>query len=237
MTNDYNKIYLEYKKTNVKPDKLYSMLPTILQLSKPLKNKIVLDVGCGDGFFTLAFSQNAKFVYGIDNSKKQIEEAQKHSKENIKFIHSDMLKYEYPKTDIIHASFVLGYLKSKKELESLFKKFFDSLNNNGKVIGIIDAPNATSHDNKKFGSIKKLKSLNEGEELSIELYDNNEQITTLHAFYHTTETIEETLRNVGFKDINWHKPTISDEGIKIFGNHFWEDYLNNIDIKYFTAQK
>lgn len=237
MINDYNKIHLEYKKTNLKPDKLYSMLPTILKISKPFKDKVALDVGCGDGFFTLAFSQNAKFVYGIDNSKKQIEEAQKHSKENIKFIHSDMLKYEYPKTDLIHASFILGYLKSKRELQNLFKKFFDSLSKGGKVVGIIDAPNSTFHNNKKFGSIKKLKSLNEGEEIIIELYDNNKKITTLRAFYHSPETIEEVLRNVGFKEINWHKPIISDEGIKKFGNQFWEDYLNNLDITYFEAIK
>jgi len=38
-----------------------------------LKNKTVLDVGCGNGFFTIPFSKKAKEVTGLDFSKRMLE--------------------------------------------------------------------------------------------------------------------------------------------------------------------
>ena len=40
-----------------------------------LKNKVVLDAGCGSGYTTNYFSQFTKEIYGIDISEKDIEEA------------------------------------------------------------------------------------------------------------------------------------------------------------------
>jgi len=236
MANNYDKLFREYQKTHTKPDKQYSMLPTVLKLAMPLNNKIVVDVGCGDGFFLFGFAKKAKKVYGIDNSKKQIDEAKKYTTQNTRFIFSDMLDFNYPKSDIINTPFVLGYIKSTKTILKLFQKFYSSLNKNGKIIGIIDAPKSSVHDNKMFGSVKTIESLKEGTKLKIDLYDN-EKIVSLNAFYHTKETIEDLLRRAGFTDIKWHEPIISKVGIKRHGAKFWGKYLNNIDITYFTAKK
>jgi len=236
MANNYDKLFREYQKTHAKPDKQYSMLPTVLKLATPLKNKVVVDVGCGDGFFSFGFSEKAEKVYGLDNSKKQIDEAKKHALQNIQFIFSDMLDFNYPKSDVTNIPFVLGYIKSPNTILKLFKKIYTSLNKNGKIIGIIDAPKSNIHDNKMFGSVKTIKSLKEGEKLKIDLYDN-EKIVSLNAFYHTKETIEDLLSRAGFTNIKWHEPTISKAGIKKHGARFWQKYLNNIDIAYFTAKK
>ena len=236
MANDYDKLFREYQKTHVKPDKKYSMLPTVLKLATPLKNKVVVDIGCGDGFFSFRFAKKAKKVYGIDNSKKQIDEANKHSSQNTQFVFSDMSDFNYQKSDIINTPFVLGYIKSPKTILKLFQKFHSSLNKKGKIIGIIDAPKSNVHDNKMFGSVKTIESLQEGMKLKIDLYDNK-KIVTLNAVYHTKETIKDLLARAGFTDIKWHEPIISKAGIKIHGAKFWEKYLNNLDIAYFTAKK
>ncbi len=236
MANNYDKLFRKYQKTHTKPDKQYSMLPTVLKLVVPLKNKTVVDVGCGDGFFSFGFAKKAKKVYGIDNSKKQIDEAKKHALKNTQFIFSDMLDFNYPKSDIINMPFVLGYIKSPKTILKLFKKIHVSLNKNGKIIGIIDTPKTNIHDNKMFGSVKTIKSLKEGMKLRIDLYDDK-KIISLNAFYHTKETLEHLLNSAGFTEIKWHKPIISKAGIKKHGVKFWEKYLNNLDIAYFTAKK
>jgi len=205
--NNYDKIFLKYQKTNIKPDKKYSMLPTILKLASPIKNKTVLDIGCGDGFFTFAFAEKAKMVYGIDNSTNQIKEAKKSSKSNTEFILEDMKVFKYPIVDIINAPFVIGYIKSRTELKQLFGKCYNSLNKSGKMIGIIDMPKSIFHNNKRFGSIKKVEGdfLKEGSDLIIELYND---------------------------DIK-----ISKKGLDKFGKPYWDEYLNNLDITYFTAIK
>jgi len=239
LRNNYNKLSNFYIKSHNKPDKKYSILPTLLNLSRPLDNKTLVDVGCGDGFFSKEFSKEAKEVIGIDSSKEQIKKAKNNASKNILFLQEDMVTFNYPKTDLIISPFVIGYLKNKVDLEKLFTKFFNSLNPSGKLIGLIDFPKSNFHDNKKFGAIKKSKDLimREGSKILIELYCNNKKIVELNAIYHEKETIESCLKKAGFKKIRWENPIISNEGLNLFGKDFWKEYLENIDIAYFIAEK
>jgi len=236
--DNYDKIHEDYEKTNEKPDKKYSMLPTILNLAEPLKNKIVIDIGCGDGFFTFPLAKKAKFVYGIDNSIEQINKAKKLTKDNIKFILGDIFDVIYPKSDLICIPFILDMVETEK-LFDLFSKFYSSLESCGRIIGLIDDPKSLVSDNRKYGVIKTIKAdkLLEGSPLIIDLFNENSHIITLNVIYHKKETIENALIKAGFKDIKWHKPIISKEGIDKFRNGFWDDYLNNCDVAYFSAIK
>jgi len=235
--NDYNKISDDYIKTHEKPDKKFSILPTSLKLLGDTKNKIVVDVGCGDGFFTKEFAKSAKLVYGIDNSNEQIQKAQKNPHPNIKYILADMNEYKYSNINIIFSPFVQNYLKTEEELQSLFQRFYNGLVEGGVIAGIMDMPQNTLHDAKKFGVIKRINQLKEGENISVELYNNNKHLTTLNAIYHTCETIERALKNVGFKEIKWHSPIISEEGLSFKGKDFWKRYIENCDLAYFSAKK
>lgn len=235
--NDYNKLSEDYSKTNEKPDKKYSMLPTALKILGSLKDKKIIDVGCGDGFFTKEFSKEAEFVYGIDNSSKQIDKARKNPIANTEYILTDMNEYNYSIVNAIFSPFVLNYLDNEEKLKSIFKKFYEGLTSGGIVVGIIDMPNSLVHDMKKFGSIKRVAKLEEGEKMDVELYNGNEHLVTLHSFYHPRETIEKLLLKVGFIDVTWHEPIISEEGLNSLGSDFWEGYLENCDLAYFSAKK
>ena len=52
-----------------------------------IKNKIVLDIACGEGYGTNLLSENASFVYGVDIDRETVEKAKiKYTKENIQFL-------------------------------------------------------------------------------------------------------------------------------------------------------
>ncbi len=228
--------FYKYSRTHEKPDKKFSMLPTIIKTCKNLKNKTVIDIGCGDGFFTKSISKKAKEVYGIDLSKERIANAKNNSSSNIQYIKADMNKFNYPKSDIIIAPFVLNYEK-KKNLLKLFKKFYNSLKKSGKLICIFDMPQSIYHNNKEYGSIKEVTpKLKEGAIILIHLY-NKQYIMTLSSYYHTKENIENLLYRTGFRSIKWITPIVSKEGIKLFGKEFWDNYIKNIDIAYLLAKK
>jgi toxoflavin synthase len=233
--NDYNEISDDYAKAHQKPDMKYSMVPTVMNMLGSLDGKEVVDVGCGDGYFTAEFAKFAKFVYGIDNSEEQIKKAV--ARGNVKYVLVDMCKFSYPEIDIIFSPFVLNYLQSTGELESLFGKFYDALVPGGRYAGIIDMPQSTVHDNRRFGSVKRLARLAEGEPMDVELFNGEEHITTLHSFYHTKETVEELLKGVGFEDIAWHTPVISTLGLEEMGEEFWDSYVENCDLAYFSVKK
>src|SRR3989344_3730591 len=111
INNDYDFLSDEYSKSHEKPDKKYSMLPTILKIMDLDKGLRVIDVGCGDGFFSKEISKKSKKVIGIDNSEQQIKKAKINSSRNISFIVGDMLEFSYPSCERVLCPFVLGYIK------------------------------------------------------------------------------------------------------------------------------
>lgn len=78
------------------------LLEIDLILTQLRGNDEVLDVGCGNGFATVIFSENAKYVEGIDFSKEMINQAESAIKENpleknnLSFKHMDVLSLTYP---------------------------------------------------------------------------------------------------------------------------------------------
>src|SRR3989344_3852465 len=121
MSNDYNKLADDYQKTAEKPDKKYSILPTVLKLAGNLRGKTVVDFGCGDGYFTRELAQNADRVIGLDNSEEQINLANQQPVPNVKYELQDIFKSNLPQMDVAVVPFVVNYAKSTEQLESFFQ--------------------------------------------------------------------------------------------------------------------
>lgn len=235
--NDYSKIAEIYQQTNVKPDKLFSTLPTVLKLSEDIIGKTILDLGCGNGFFTNAFAKaGAKKIIGIDSSAEQINLAKKNPRENTEYILGDIFKDKLPNANIIIAPYVVNYATDTEKLIKLFQNIFNSLNTKGIMVAVVDLPE--EKDTKKFGAIKKVFGEKvDGAKIEIRLFDDEKFICTLNAVYFSPSTIENTLRSVGFSEVAWHKPIVSDNGIQKFGKDFWKEYIESSEIGYLTAKK
>lgn len=235
MKNNYDTLATAYKKTDTKPDKQYSMLPMVVELADDLSGKIVLDIGCGSGFFANAFSRLAAQVIGIDNSSEQIQMAKSDQPSNVDYRVADGLHSELPKADLVNAPFVLGYLESVKELKAFFANVYDCLSDGGRFISVIDTPSGS--DLRKYGARKILHGSGEGVKLEIVLYNGDEEVCTLWATYHEPSVIADLLTQAGFKDIVWHTPVVSSEGLKNMPANFWDGYIENSELGYVSATK
>lgn len=236
--NDYNEISELYNLSNTKPDKLYSILPTVLKISETKDNpKTILDLGCGNGFFTFAFANkypNLK-VIGIDNAEKQIaaaQEIQRNTKiENVDFILGDIQIGTLPKSDVIIAPFVFGYFDDEK-LYKVLKNIFDALDKDGLLIVILDDPKGIN--NSRFGAKKTVSN----GVLSIKLFDkDNKHITTLKAIHHDIDFFKQRLTEIGFKDITEYSPITDKVGLDALGESFWNGYTENSELIYLSCTK
>ena len=91
---------------------------------------------------------------------------------------------------------------------------------------------------KKFGSIKTIEGEKiDGSRIKIELFNKENLICVLCSNYYSPETLEGTLKKVGFKNIKWNSPVISREGIEKYGEDFWEGFVENSELGYLSAEK
>lgn len=235
--NDFERITERYSESSFKPDKQFSMLPTMLNLLDLNKKNRVIDIGCGDGFFTYPISLLSERVIGIDTSRRQISRAVK--RPNIEYHVADMHTYDYPDCDRISCPFVLNYVSSLKDLTRIFSKFFKALSKNGKFVGILDNPHGVFQDCSEFGSIKRVRddSLREGSIIEIELIDKGKKLVTLNSIFHQKDKIERSLTDAGFDKFYWADPLVSEKGLQSFGKDYWKRYIDVCDVSYLVAEK
>ena len=103
-------------------------MPTTLRLIGNVREKKILDLGCGPGLYANVLKRKGARVKGIDNSKKFIEIAGKEVP-NIDFVLGDISKklpYKNNEFDIVLSALVLGHLASwdnvLKEVRRVLKK-------------------------------------------------------------------------------------------------------------------
>lgn len=115
--------------------KIYSLLP-------PLKNKRVLDAGCGSGTYTRYFVENGASVVGIDASNLAISKAKQRITEQVSFLLGNLeqpLNYLEDKSfDFIFSNLVINYVI---DWDRLFKDFFRILKIGASAIIVVPHPN------------------------------------------------------------------------------------------------
>lgn len=234
MLNDYERHASAYRETDLKPDKLFSILPTVLKAVGDLSGKTVLDLGCGSGFFSRAFADaGASSVLGIDSSVAQIDLAKKEPRPNLKYLVEDVFKTSLPKADVVCAPFLINYLSSKAEIAVFLKIVKEALIEGGRAIFVIDLP--SGRDLKKYGTRKIVHgSYEDGTPITLELFDGNEKtICVLEAYYIEPSTFETALKEAGFSTVQKITPTVSKEGLDLFCEGYWRSYLIDTELGYY----
>lgn len=107
-------------------------VPAMIKIIGDVKNKVILDMGCGFGDHSQKLSQKgAKKIIGFDLSKELIKFANEQDIPNCKFEVGDMgekLKYKSNYFDIVFSGLAIHYIKN---LNQLFQEVNQVLKKNG----------------------------------------------------------------------------------------------------------
>lgn len=137
MTTEYDlkksEIYADEMKLDVA-----TLRPIIIDLIKNVKNKKVLDFGCGSGRFSKIMAESGANVIGSDISKSQIELANKiNAHKNIIYkIGGDSIldEFEDNSFDLVLMSMVFPSLDGTKEAERIISGVKRTLKKDGRLI-------------------------------------------------------------------------------------------------------
>lgn len=242
--NNFRLLAKPYQGTDQKPDKHYSILPTVLKLVDDPSGKTILDVACGSGFFTFPIAElGAAHVIGVDNSEQQLEIARSKSVANTEFRLCDIFNGELPPADMAVIPFAANYAKDLRMLTKLFIRLRSCLNQGGRAIFVMDLPGERGglpyKRMRSFGAVKWwAQGPYDGAMFCNHLFDGRgKEICSLWAYYYSPLTIQFALQDAGFQNIRWHKPVISEEGLRVLGQGFWQGYSDNCELGYITAEK
>jgi ubiquinone/menaquinone biosynthesis C-methylase UbiE len=233
MTTNYDPIADQYKRSKQQPWRTHIEAFSLLNLIGPPAGLAVLDVACGEGFYTRMIRQRgAAKVTGVDLSEGMIELARKQEREHrqgIDYIVGDACQVELPeKCDLVMAAYLLNYAHDRTELTAMCNGIARNLKPGGRFVTVnssasLHVPSAPSYRKYEFET-KVVGEWKEGAPITWKFFlpDGSFEIEN----YYLDQAIhEEAFRAAGFRTVRWHKPQLSPEGETQYGRDFWADFL------------
>jgi ubiquinone/menaquinone biosynthesis C-methylase UbiE len=229
MATDYNQIAEEYKESKQMPWRLFAELPTLLGLAGDLAGKTVLDLACGDGFYTRRFRQlGAAEVVGVDISAAMIELAKSQNPPGlsgidylVKDVHQLGLNKKF---DLIAASYLLNYASDQEQLKSFCRVISRHLKPGGRFITINNNPDCKCPpgDLRHYGFTRESMGSAEGSEIIYRFFSADGSHIDVVNYQLERSTHESTLQGEGLTEVQWQQLAVSDDGIRIHGKDYWE---------------
>lgn len=229
MATDYNKISKEYQASKLAPWRKHIEAYSFFKLAGDLTGKRVLDLACGEGFYTRQLKlRGALEVEGVDISEAMIalaKEAEAQQSLGIQYHQQDVLHLDLPKKyDLITASYLLNYAKNARELAQFARAISKHLNIGGRFITINSNPDykAAVGPMKKYGFTRENKSYNPGGEIVYRFFQDDDSYIDVINYHLEKSTHDLELKRAGLSEIQWHTAELAPEGIKKFGKSYWQ---------------
>jgi SAM-dependent methyltransferase len=238
MTTQYSPIAALYRDhIESRPERPYALDPTVHKHLGPLESLDVLDLACGDGYFTRRLKRwGARRVVGMDIELEQMRLAMERERQEnlgVEYVQGDVARIGSLSPqgfDIVLASFLLHYASSVQELEAMCQGIARNLEEGGRFLALNSDPRQPLVPKKEghTSAVEAVGELSEGGKLRLTLYDPEgpKAPCSFELFYWKQETYERALAHAGFSDLRWHPIEISDEGMRKYGSDFWARNLN-----------
>jgi 2-polyprenyl-3-methyl-5-hydroxy-6-metoxy-1,4-benzoquinol methylase len=237
---DYDRIAEQYKRAKFQPWRTHIERYTLLRLAGDVAGKAVIDLACGEGYYTRALrQQGAARIVGVDLSRgmiglAEVEEAQRPL--GIDYRIGDARDLDMAgEFDLVFAAYLLNYAHTAEELTQMCWAVARALRPGGRFVTANSNPIfPTGHS---YGySRRVVGELVEGAPIVLEFFlpDGSFEVTN---YYLSVETMGEAFRAAGLRQVRWHAPQVSPEGLREFGRGYWADFLARPPVAFIECVK
>jgi toxoflavin synthase len=238
MTTNYDPIAEQYKRSKQQPWRTHIEAHSLLNLIGPPAGLTVLDMACGEGFYTRMVRQRgAAKVTGVDLSEGMIELARNQESQHglgIDYIVGDARDVDLAeKCDVVMAAYLLNYAHDRTELLSMCHGIARSLKPGGRFVTVNSSPHLhypSAPSYRKYGfDTKVVGNWREGAPITWTFFLDDGAFE-IENYYLDQAIHDDAFRAAGFKEVRWHKPQLSPQGQAEFGSDFWADFLSHSPI-------
>jgi SAM-dependent methyltransferase len=238
---EYDRLTRQYRRSKSMPFRVFSEIPDHLALLGDLRGWSVLDLACGEGFYTrLIKKAGAARVVGVDLSENMIAMAREQET-------ADPLGITYVAGpaeslgpigpfDVVSAAFLLNCAPDRPTLDAMARAIVMNLAPGGRmVMTISNFDEWPGTDYSPYGMVDDVReALVDGAPYRI-TFLLDEDTFTLVNYAHCRATYEAALLEAGLADVRWHAPRITAEGLAAYPPGFWDTYLARPSIMRISA--
>jgi SAM-dependent methyltransferase len=234
MTAVYDKFAKQYKASKRLPFREYVEWYSYNKLLGDISQKSVLDLACGEGYYTRRIKQiGADRVVGVDISAKMIrlakQQEQNHPLE-IDYLLGDVMTIgSIGQFDLVVASYLLNYAQTKAQLLKMFQTIAANLKSGSRFVGINNNPDQPPESFRiceKYGFTKSISGpLKEDAAITYRFFRCGQKFR-FDNYYLSRATHAWATKRAGLNSIQWHKIEVSPDGLKKFGQEFWQDFID-----------
>jgi 2-polyprenyl-3-methyl-5-hydroxy-6-metoxy-1,4-benzoquinol methylase len=245
MDTDYDRIATKYKRAKLQPWRAHVERYTLLRLTGDLAGQAVLDLACGEGYYTRLLRQaGAARVVGVDLSHEMVGLAD--AQEAL-----EPLGIEYRvgdakalgaagEFDVAVAAYLLNYAQTAEELTAMCRAVAGALKPGGRFVTVNNNP-ADPPENfgagRPYGFAKRLVGeLAEGTPVVWQFFLPGGALEVTN-YYLSVATLEEAFRAAGLRQVRWHAPEVSPAGEAAFGREHWAAFLRQPPVAFITCVK
>jgi SAM-dependent methyltransferase len=245
MDTDYDQIAAKYKRAKLQPWRTHIEQYTLLRLVGDLAGKAVIDLACGEGYYTRLLRQRgAARVVGVDLSHEMVglADAQEALEPlGVEYRVGDARSLNLAgEFDLAVAAYLLNYARTAEEMTAMCRSIAGALKPGGRFVTVNNNP-ADPPENldtgRPYGFAKRLEGeLVEGAPVVWQFFlpKGPLEITNYHL---SVATMEEAFRAAGLRDVRWHAPEVSPEGESEFGREHWATFLRQPPITFITCTR
>ena len=245
MDTDYDRIAEQYKRARFQPWRTHIELYTLLRLAGDVTAKAVIDLACGEGHYTRALRQwGAARTVGVDLSREMIVLAEAEERRRplgIEYQVGDVRTLEVPaEFDLAFAAYLLNYAHTAEELTEMCRSVARALRPGGRFVTVNSnpaEPTVAFPAARTYGFSRRVEGeLVEGAPVVLEFFlpEGSFEVTN---YYLSAETMEKAFRAAGLREVRWHAPEVSPEGLHEFGQEYWAELLAHPAVAFIECVK
>ncbi len=245
MATNYDPIAEQYKRSKQTPWRTHIESHTLLATLGGVDGKAVLDLACGEGFYTrLLRHRGAGPITGVDLSEGMIALARRQEAScplGIEYLVGDARDLRLPRQyDLVVAAYLLNYAPTQGELAAMCGSIARVLKPNGRFVTVncnpaLDFRGAPSY--RPYGFETRLEGdLVDGAPITWTFFLEDGPFS-IENYYLPVAVHEEVMRVAGFRTIRWHLPRLSPKGEAEHGRVFWEPFLKAPPVTFIECVK
>lgn len=243
MSPEYDSLVRAYQRSKTMPFRVYSEIPNHLESLGDLHGRNVLDLACGEGFYTRLIKQaGAARVVGVDLSPEMIALARQQEQQSpvgIEYFAGAAESIADLGTfDVVSAAYLLNCAPDIATLNGMTQAISRSLAPGGRLVATIgDLGCRSGVDYSPYGMTTNVTAdLPEGAPYQI-TFLLDEDTFSITDFNHSQAAYESACAAAGLDVLAWRTCTVTDEGLNCYGADFWRTWLTHPCLLRLEARK